>query len=77
MAALPLRVVTAYLCLGTKYNMTGFHADAVKRFTYEYPSDSVECDGEEDLLNQVLKQQQVREWQYVVVGGTDDYKDSL
>ena len=43
----------------------------------EYHKDSVECDGEEDLLSRVLKRQQVCEWQYVVGGGTDDCKDSL
>ena len=37
-AALPLCVITAYLHLGTKYDMTGFCTDAVKRLTYEYPS---------------------------------------
>ena len=43
----------------------------------EYHKDSVECDGKEDLLSWVLKWQQVCEWQYVVAGGTDNYKDSL
>jgi len=35
---LPMSVVTAYLRLGTKYDMEKFRGQAVKRLTYEFPS---------------------------------------